>query len=262
MAPRERVGEMKMHSRFGGLLLVLAATSPLAGCATKKDMMLLRNEIAVMQARQDSLYRELNSVVLDSLRSNSSLLMRIRGDLGYQLLEMEKQIIQIQELTGLGQRQIEELRQQWQSRAESSPVAEPEPVVQTTMDEGEIGETYALGRQMLAEGSVMTARAAFASILASDPEHPLAADAQLQIAETYVAEENFEQAFEEFEKVIELFTDSPRAPTALYRAGMVAKELGDNEKARTYFNRVQAGYPRSDEAQLAAEELQRLRPRR
>jgi TolA-binding protein len=225
-------------------------------------MKLVRNDIMIMQARQDSLYRELGGAVMDTLRANTGLMLRIRGDLGNQLLAMEQQLIQIQELTGQGQRQLGELRQQWQTRSQDSTTPAPQPgAVPTAMGEDEVEQTYVLGRQKLEEGSITTARAAFASILSGAPTHARAPDAQLQIAETYVAEQKYTEAFREFEKVIELFANSPQAPTALYRAGMLAKERGDNSKARTYFTRVQSGYSQSDEARLAAEELRRL-PRR
>jgi TolA-binding protein len=199
---------------------------------------------------------------MDTLRSKTGLDLRVRGDLGNQLLAMEQQLIQIQELTGQGQRQLGELRQQWQARSQDSePGAAPAAAVATTMSEGEVEQTYALGRQKFGEGSITTARAAFASILAGSPTHPLAPDAQLQIAETYVAEKKYADAYREFERVIEIFANSTQAPTALYRAGMVAKEEGNIQRARTYFTRVQSGYARSDEARLAGEELRRL-PRR
>lgn len=249
--------------RRAALIMPLMGTIPLTGCATKKDMKLLRNEIMVMQARQDSLYRELGNAVMDTLRANTGLMMRIRGDLGNQLLAMEQQLIQIQELTGQGQRQLGELRQQWMARSQvnDTGTSPQDAAVQTAMSDDEIEQTYVLGRQKLEEGSINTARAAFASILSGAPTHPRAPDAQLQVAETYVAEEKYTEAFREFERVIELFANSPQAPTALYRAGMLAKEQGDNARARTYFTRVQSGYGQSDEARLAAEELRRL-PRR
>lgn len=248
--------------RRAALFVALAGVLPLTGCATKKDMKLLRNEIMVMQARQDSLYRELGDAVMDTLRSNTGLMLRIRGDLGNQLLAMEQQLIQIQELTGQGQRQLGELRQQWMARSQvTEPVVSTGDAVPTTMSADEVEQTYTLGRQKLEEGSITTARAAFASILSGAPTHARAPDAQLQIAETYVAEEKYTEAFREFERVIELFANSAQAPRALYRAGMLAKERGDNAKARTYFTRVQSGYAQSDEARLAGEELRRL-PRR
>lgn len=248
--------------RRGALLLVVGAAISLSGCATKKDMMLLRNDVMGMQARQDTLFHELSAAVMDTLLSSHQLMLRIRGDLGNQLLAMEQQLIQIQELTGQGQRQLNDLRQQWTLRTQETAGQPGEgAAVVTTMDDADVEQTYGLGRQKLQEGSITTARAAFASILSSAPTHPLAPDAQLQIAETYVAEKNYAAAYKEFERVIELFANSAQAPTALYRAGLVAKEEGETTRARTYFSRVQSGYARSDEARLAGEELRRLRPR-
>src|SRR5690606_1289913 len=103
--------------------------------------------------------------------------------------------------------------------------------------------------------------AAFQQILSSYPSHPRAADAQYQIAETYVSEEAFDQALKEFERVAELFPDSPRAPQALYRAGVVSAERGNISDARRYFNRVVSGYPATEEARLAEDRLRNL-PRR
>src|SRR5207249_1842950 len=45
---------------------------------------------------------------------------------------------------------------------------------------------------------------------------------------------------------------------ALYKLGLVAEARGDKKAARTYYARVVAGYPRSDEANLARDKLQRL----
>jgi len=47
-------------------------------------------------------------------------------------------------------------------------------------------------------------------------------------------------------------------PSALYKLGLLAERRGDKPAARTYFARVIAGYPRSDEANLARDKLQRL----
>ncbi|NIQ53643.1 MAG: tetratricopeptide repeat protein, partial [Gammaproteobacteria bacterium] len=47
-------------------------------------------------------------------------------------------------------------------------------------------------------------------------------------------------------------------PEALYRAGLIAKERGNNQRAREYFRRVVEAYPQSDAAMLAERELQRL----
>lgn len=247
--------------RRGALLALVALTAPLAGCATKKDMKLVRDQMVALQARQDSLLQMMRGQVLDSLRANQELLLRVRGDLGHQLLQMEQQLVQIQELTGQSQRRLGELRQQMEARSQQFVTELPsraEGTAGSGVEGGDAEKLYMAGRQKLGEGAAATARIAFQQIIQNYPTHPLAPDAQLQIAETYAAEKNYDRAYTEFDKVIELFPNSERAPSALYRAGVVAREQGNIERARAYFNRVRSGYPKSDEARLAGEELKRL----
>lgn len=246
--------------RLGAHALALAMVAPLAACATKQDMKLLRSEVVTLQMRQDSLFRHFGVQVLDSLHAGQELMLRVRGDLGHQLLAMEQQLIQIQELTGQGQRQLGELRQQWTAR--SSEVTTIGTGGAGAMSDDEIEQAYTLGQQKLQEGAAATARAAFGQIVSSAPTHARAADAQLQLAESYVAEKNYATAYREFERVVELFPNSERAPAALFRAGVVAGEEGNIERARRYFDRVRTGYPRTDEARLAGQELQKLNRRR
>ncbi len=74
-----------------------------------------------------------------------------------------------------------------------------------------------------------------------------------------MVERNYDQALKEFDKVVQMFPNSARAPAALYRAGVIHEERGNNTAARQYFERVASGWPRSDEARLAAEKLRTLR---
>jgi TolA-binding protein len=248
--------------RLGARALALALATPLAACATKQDMKLLRSEVVVLQARQDSLFRQLGVQVMDSLHAGQELMLRVRGDLGHQLLAMEQQLIQIQELTGQGQRQLGELRQQWTARNQEVTTSGAVGGGAGAMSDAEIEQAFALGQQKLQEGAAATARAAFGQIVSSAPTHARAADAQIQVAESYVAEKNYATAYREFERVVELFPNSEKAPAALFRAGVVAGEEGNIERARRYFDRVRTGYPRTDEARLAGQELQKLNRRR
>lgn len=252
--------------RRRALLWALALILPLSGCATKKDVKLLGDEVARLQARQDSLVQRLeaqNRALMDTLQANSELLMRVRGDLGRQLMQMEQHLVQIQELSGQSQRRLTELREQWETRNQQfSDPGLPSPSGSGgAASDTDVVRLYELGLEKLQEGATGTARAAFQEILSSHVTHELAPDAQYQIGETYVVDEDFDAALRAFERLIELFPSSSRAATALFRAGVVSEERGNISRARDYFTRVQAGYPNSDEARLAAERLRRLRNR-
>ena len=59
-----------------------------------------------------------------------------------------------------------------------------------------------------------------------------------------------------YQLVVKSFPNSARASAALYKLGLIAEQRGDHAGARVYFQRVLAGYPRSEEAPLAREKLQ------
>jgi len=259
----DMVRPVRGMARAGTLLRRVAPLALLAwtaACATKKDLKMLTAEMVTMQARQDSLFQILagqNRAVLDSLHASTELMVRVRGELGHQLIQMDQQLVQIQELTGQSQRRINELRQQIDSRSQtfSSPLPGGGG---GGGGAAEADQLYAIGMEKMQQQAAATARMAFQDLMQNHATHEKAPDAQLQIAESFVMERNFDAAMAEFDRVVQLFPNSPRAPTALFRAGMVAKERGNNQQALAYFNRVRSGYPRADEARLATEEIQRL----
>jgi TolA-binding protein len=48
---------------------------------------------------------------------------------------------------------------------------------------------------------------------------------------------------------------SARVAPSLFKLGLLAEQRGDRAQARTYFQRVVAEFPRSDEAALARDKL-------
>ena len=255
-------GANREAGRTPRLLALCMVALALSGCATKRDLRELRAEVVALQLRQDSLFAVLqqqNDLLMDSLSGNREIILSARGDLARQLLAMEDQLVQIQELTGQSQRRINELRQQMESRADQmdAPASPGTGTAPGTPSGGSAEQLYQSGRSQLERGNESTARTAFQSLLAQFGTHRLAPDAQYGIAESWI-EENPENALREFERVQELFPSSPRAPAALYRAGVISRDRNDNAKAREYFQRVVRGYPGSEEARAASEALGRL----
>lgn len=247
-------------------MLLLAGTLAFAGCATKRDLRDVRSQIASLEARQDTIFlalTEQNRAVRDSVFQVLNEVIRTRGDLKNQLLQLEQQLIQIQELSGQTQRRLSELRDDYQRRAQAvQQGVETEAGEGVEPVEGGAGtdpeELYRIGSDQLQRGAASTARVAFEQLLSAFPTHERAPDAQFGIAESLYQDQRYEDAIQAFERLVQLYPDSPRAPQALYRAGVVAEERGNFEDARGYFRRVQSGYPRSEEARLAEQALSRL----
>jgi len=111
--------------------------------------------------------------------------------------------------------------------------------------------------QQFRAGRYSTARLALRELLRVFPTDEHAADALFYVGETF-AQDTPDSAAAVYGQVVKQFPNSPRAPSALYKLGLLAEQRNDKAGARTFYSRVIAGYPRSDEANLARDKLQRL----
>ena len=243
----------------GRLLLVLGLAPLLGACATKGDLRDVRMELQAMRSSQDALLREIarqNDLLLDSMTVQD---VRLRGDMLNRLLQMERQLVQIQELTGQGQQRLAEMRQELRRQEEAMRSA---PTMGAAGGGGAVGdpeELYAAAEGALMRGSFTSARTGFEALMQSFPRHERAPQALLGIGETYEKTSEAEQALEAYRRVLELFPETPQAPTALLRAGRIEAGRNNRDEARALFNQLVAGYSDSPEADTAREELRELR---
>jgi tol-pal system protein YbgF len=204
--------------------------------------------------------------VLTALRQHLAAQQRyieqLRGDVKTDLLAVQRSLVTIQELAGVSQRLLTEQRRRLDEAAR-----QPVPGVDTgrgTVPVGPSGnpagpgpeQVYELSLQQLRRGSVGTARLGFREFLRMFPTHELAPDALFYLGESFA--DTPDSAAAVYEQVVRTHPNSPRAPAALYKLGLQAEQRGELAAARTYYTRVVAGYPRSDEANLARDKLQRL----
>lgn len=238
-------------------LLALALLAPaLGGCATKADLRDLRTEIDSLRMSQEAMSRDLqrqNAAILDSITSKD---VRLRGDLSNQLVQIERQLIQVMELTGQGQQALAEFRRSLRSREEAIRAQQEE--FSGDVDAGDPNSLFATAEDALQRGSYNTARAGFEEFVRLFPDHPRAPDAQLYVAQSWEQADEAERAFDAYGRVLELYPNAPQAPTALYRAALIEIARDNEDRARSMLNQVVAAYPNSPEARLARERLERM----
>jgi tol-pal system protein YbgF len=238
------------------------------GCATKRDVRDMREDLARQDASIQALHSQ-NRMLMDTLTLTTERLLDLRGELANQLNQLREQVVQIGELTGQVQIRLTQLDQQL-GRAGAAPGgrtdrAEPDardPVDDPRADDDTFSmaaEFYEIGLEQLNRGNAATARRAFLTVADSFPSHPRAPDALRQLGETYAMERSWDDALRVFDRVAERYPDSDSAPRALYRAGVISQERGNLERSRQYFERVISAYPESDARRLAEEALSRLR---
>jgi tol-pal system protein YbgF len=249
-----------------------------AGCALKGDVRRVELQVASVRAdlaRADSAriaQRDSMLAVIAALQAaltaQQSFLVQMRGDLRTELLNVQQQLASVAELTGMSQQRLTELRtrimeqqQQLGAPPAAAPAggAAPGPPVGPSGNPAGPGpeQMYDVSLQQYNRGSWATARLGFREFLRVYPTHERAPDALYYVGETF-AREAPDSAAAVYEQVVKQFPNSPRAPSALYKLGLLAEQRGDKAGARRYYARVTAGYPRSEEANLARDRLQRL----
>ena len=244
--------------------------------ATRNDVRILQEDVAAARAamlRADSARAvQIAQVaatlghVTDSVRSANARLERWQANATGELRSIQEQLIQVQQLTGASQSQLDRLRAELEESNTRTQAAPTPPVPGDTMARPAGGTPttpagpgpatlYRLARDQLERGSHGTARAGFQELLTQYPTSDLAPDAQYYIGESLAAEGNPAAADSVFNLVVTTYPRAPRAASALYKHGLFLQKAKRDREARQVFQSVIDKYPRSDEAQLARDQL-------
>ena len=240
------------------------ATVALGGCALRSDVRRLEEQLTTMQDdndRRDSLRAAQLTQILalqqrtsDSLAAVQASLLAFRGETLGQLYDVQKQLLQVQELTGLSSRRLNELRGELDARGQQLSGAAPAAGGATSASAVQM---YEASLQQLRRGSTGTARAGFRQFLDQYPTASEAPDALYFIGESFSTEAP-DSAAAYYTQVADTYPASPRAASALYRLGSMAESARDTAAARGYYQRLIAKYPTSNEAALARDRLKAL----
>jgi tol-pal system protein YbgF len=286
-----RLGNNEQRGRWSFLassrlsvLASLAVLAALPACATKGQVRLLEGEIRSLRietARRDSVRAaalasviRLQERILDSLVAGREALRTLDVRMQADITDIQRQLLQVQELTGQSQRRLSELKGQLDARSEQTqaaasgvipPSATPGdtttrmPVTPGPGATPSADQMYQGARQQLNRGAVGTARRGFQEFLRVYPTHELAPDALFYIGESF-AVENPDSAVAYWTRVVAQHTRAAKASTALYKMGRLEETRNNRAQARTYYERLLREYPRSEDVDLARDRLRDLRP--
>lgn len=251
---------------------LVLALGLVAGCALKGDVRKVELQVQALRAelsRSDSVRAaERDSILVavrlaqQALTAQQAYLVQLRGDVRTELLAVQQQLVAVSELTGQSQQRLTEMRTRLEQRAQ-----QPDPTPAGGLPVGPSGnpagpgpdQMYDVSLQQYRRGSISTARLGFREFLRVFPTHERAADALFYVGESFEKEAP-DSAAAVYDQVVKAYPNSPRAPSAIYKMGLLAEQRGEKAAARTYYTRVINGYPRSPEADLARQNQQRLRP--
>src|SRR5919198_4685908 len=181
------------------LMLSLSAV----GCAASKgDVRVLQDELrslrssiarsdTAQQAKADSAMM-LVARVNDSLRYLSTRFAAFQASVSGGLYDMNRQLLQIQELSGQSQRRLQELRASMESRNEAMTASPAVVSPDTSKPQGAPGpaQLFQIAFDQMQRGSFGVARSGFQELLAKYPKFEEAPSAQLYIGQSFAEEKN------------------------------------------------------------------------
>jgi TolA-binding protein len=266
-----RSSSLSFRARFGSVRtgLLVALLLPLAGCATKRDIRDLGEELRQRDQAQSELIREIRAEQGSQdrfFRSFSSqeedrhvLLMR-------RIRELEDELAFVRELAGASQAGLAAMRDQL-ARGGGNVVSgggmgfpSRGGFVEEGMDpvdrsgaggRSEVDALYTEALMAHGRGSLAAARIGFEEVVSRFPNHELAPDARYYLADIEARDGNLTEALRRFMQVGELHPTAPRVPEALYRAAIIHRDRGESDQARALFTRIVNTWPESEVAELA-----------
>jgi tol-pal system protein YbgF len=258
-------------TRASGLasVSVVLALSTAACFASTGDIRTLQDELRALRgsiAQTDTARRAqadtammLISRANDSLRLLSTRLSAFQANVTGGMYDMNRQLLQIQELSGQSQRRLQELRASMEARNESMNAA---PVAAATPDSGKTAaggpgpaQLFQVAFNQMQRGSFGVARSGFQELVDKYPTFDQVSAAQLYIGQSFAEEKNSAAADSVYQLVASKYPQSKAAPTALYKFALSLIAQKKTAPAKAALNRIVKDYPNSDEASLARDLL-------
>jgi len=236
----------------------------LVSCATRKeitqfkdDSQTIKNRLVSLQSENKELRQRLQKIEksIEDIEKQANI---NRADL---LAEMEDLKRQFQFLNQMLEDNISRVSKYMDksgttSRRPPSNSSYPDSVKAdtTTKNRGEqidAQKLYDSSYLDISRGNYELARMGFQEFLKRFPESSLADNAQYWLAETYYAQEDYQQAISQFKTIISNYSGSDKSAAGLLKIGFSYLKLGDNANGKRYLNQVIDRFPYSEEAKVA-----------
>lgn len=134
----------------------------------------------------------------------------------------------------------------------SAPVADdtnvpPAPVTPAAAGP-EARAAYDAARNLMTQRKYKEALDGFTAFLVKYPDHPMADNAMFWRGDSYFSLGDFGHAEQELAGALARFPQGIKAPDTLLKLGMTEDKLGQPDKARAYYDKLQKEFPKSDAA--------------
>ncbi|MGE0518028.1 MAG: tol-pal system protein YbgF [Candidatus Binatia bacterium] len=242
---------------------VLAFAFAVAGCTPRADYERLKSEVEEMRAHMAD-----TQVSVDALKRQVDRLQQPAVNGRQRVLD---------ERTLALERKVQELEARLATNptpapgyigGEGLPTPTPLPRVPGSaaaplamareLQSSVLPEAYRRALELFRDGQTPQAIQAFRDFLRANPKSPLAGNAQYWIGEGYFAQGDYNRAVIELNEVLVKYPQSDRIPAVLLALASAFQKQGDNLDAKLVLQKLISEHPKSEEAQLARQQLPAL----
>jgi len=248
----------------------------LVSCATRKEIVNLKNDSFYIRSQIDSLRAEqkrlraaivkLTALTEQSTEANN----RLRADIQVQLNQLAEQSQILNDRLEETGRRISNLPSKLRLTA---PVVAPNADTINNASRVDTSQVNAAARRRLEEaqrlydsayqdfvkGQYALAQQGFAQYLQLLPESELADNAQYWIGECNYSQKKYSEAVQAFQIVITQYAAGEKVPAAMLKMSYAQIALGRTQTAKENLEALIKRFPQSNEANLARSRLQELK---
>jgi tol-pal system protein YbgF len=221
----------------------------------KAEVIVLERQVRTMQESMDRNSGQLNTLItqivdnVNAIRQaqsrvaegSSSAIQSVSG-LGEKLTDTNQRIDRLSEQLAQLRKLVENL---------------PKLPTFTQITPGNPDQLFAAAYGDYSRGNYDLAMSEFRQYVETYPSSEMADNAQYWIGECLYSKKQFNDAIAEFDKVSILFPKGDKVPAARFKKAMALIDLSQNEAARAELMAIIKLYPRSNEAVLAKQQLEK-----
>jgi len=253
-----------MKSYFKLLVIGGVSVLSLSGCATRRQVQELSLEVRGIRADLQSIRAD--NARLDSLfRSNIDQSRKLNADFASYVSRLDDRMqmveARLEDAVTLINRATGAIESRSGSRVSQQPSSDSGGVDSGSPSSGEIDCQKLFNNAYFdfVKEDFALARQGFENYLKHCPGTALTDNAQYWIGECYYLQKDYARAQQEFEKVVKDYPSSEKIAAAKLKFAKSLYNQRYQTKAESYFREIIKDYPGTDEAQEAAQMLERYK---
>jgi len=221
----------------------------------KAEVIVLERQVRTMQETMDKNSGQLNTLVTQIV-DNVNAIRQAQSRVAEASNNAIQSVSGLSEQLSSTNQRIDRLSEQM---AQVKKLVEnlPKLPTLTQITPGNPDQLFAAAYGDYSRGNYDLAISEFRQYVETYPASEMADNAQYWIGECYYSKKQLNEAITEFDKVSVLFPKGDKIPGARLKKGMTLIELGQQEAGRAELTALIRLYPRSNEAALARQQLEK-----